>query len=119
MIFEVEFGMDLAVAGVATAAHRRHRRPARQIEAEFFLERLAELVAFEFVEQRLERRTEADLVDRKASGRGDLRIIGVDRRKRRRTDESGNDQMRKRLVHERRGAESVKSQITRHFSLYS
>ena len=37
-----------------------------KIEVEFFLERLAELVAFQFVEQRLERRTEADLIDRES-----------------------------------------------------
>ena len=60
-------GVDLAVACVAAAAHRGHGRPAGKIEAEFFLKRFAELVAFEFVEQRLERRAEADLIDRKTT----------------------------------------------------
>ncbi len=115
MIFEVEVGVDLAVPGVAAAAHGGHRRPARQVEAEFLLERLAELITFDFVEQRLEGSAEADLLDGKAAGREDFRIIGVDRGKRGRTDEAGHDQVLERLAHQGRIAEGVKSQISRHF----
>ena len=69
MILLVEFGVDFAVA-----ASQRPRTVVTvgrsgKIDAEFFLERFTELVAFEFVEQRLERRAEAHLIDGKAAGR--------------------------------------------------
>ena len=38
-----------------------------EIEPEFLLERVAEFIALQFVEQVLEGRTEADLVDRKTA----------------------------------------------------
>ena len=79
MILLVESVWILPSLRVAATAHRGDCRPAGQIDAEFFLERLAKLIALEFVEQRLEGRTEADLIDRKAARRRNLRIIGIDR----------------------------------------
>ena len=82
-------------------------RPAGEIDAEFFLERLAELIAFEFVEQLLECRTEADLIDRKTARRRNCGIIGIDRRQCGRTDETGHDQVFERLLHQRRRPERL------------
>ena len=85
-------------------------RPARS-RPNFSSNALAEFVAFQFVEQVLERRTEADLIDRKTAGGRNLRIIGVDRRQAFRTDEPGQNQMLERLPHQRRRPECFKSQI--------
>jgi len=70
--------VDLPVPGSAPAANRGGRRAAGEIEVEFLLEGLAEFVALEFVEKLLERRTIADLSDRKAAGLANFRIVRVD-----------------------------------------
>ena len=75
-------GMDAPVLGAALTANRDRGRPPGEIEAELFLERFAELVALQFVEEFAERGSIGKLRDGKASALGDFRIVGVDFRAR-------------------------------------
>ena len=66
MILVTEFGVDLAVARTASAAHCRDGRSSRQFNFKFVLECFAKCFAIEFVKQRLKRRTKHKLIDRES-----------------------------------------------------
>src|SRR5690349_7996357 len=104
--------MDLSVLGAALAAHRGGGRPTGEIEAELLFESVAELVAFQFVEERAERRPVGQLGDRKAPALGNIRIIRIDPRARLGPHEPGHDQVLEWLAGERNGAEGVEIEAT-------
>ena len=107
----LRIGVDLAVGGTASATHCRDRGSSRQIDPKFVLECLAERIAVEFIKQRLKRWAKYNLIDRKATGRRDLRIIAVDFGQRRRSDKLRDDQMFKRLALQRSRAELLDAEI--------
>src|SRR6185312_5452822 len=71
-------GVDASVLRAALAANRDGGRTPGEVEAEFLLERLAKLVALQFVEELAERGAKGELRDRKAPALGNLWIVGVD-----------------------------------------
>ena len=93
--------MDAPVPRAALAANRDRGRAPGEIEGELLLERFAELVALQFVEEFAERGSVGKLRDREAPALGDLRIVGVDRRPRLGADEAGNDEILERLARQR------------------
>src|SRR5208337_4317987 len=90
-------GMDAPVLGAALTANRDRGRPPGEIEAELLLERFAELVALQLVEEFAERRSVGKLRDGKASALGDFRIVAIDFGPRLRANKAGNDEILERL----------------------
>src|SRR5215208_3897650 len=78
--FRVRVSVDFAIFFAATAAHRDHVGPIRQVDAELFLERLAKLVAAHFLDQLSKCRAVSNLTKRKAAGSIYFGIIVMYRR---------------------------------------
>src|SRR3954471_11339694 len=116
--FRLRIGMDSAVFFAATAAHRDHVGPVRQIDSELFLERLPKLVATHLLHQLCKSRAVSDIPQRKAAGPIDFRIIVVDRRARFGLHKFRNNQKFKWLAGKRRPAESFQIEHRNHARRY-
>ena len=87
------------------------RRPSGELEVELVLERFAELVALQFVEEFAERGAIGKLRDGKAPALGDFRIVGIDPRARLRANKAGNDEILERLPGHRDCFQGVEVEI--------
>ena len=106
--------MDFAIFFAATAAHGDHVRTVRQIDSEFFFERLAKFFAAHFLDELCKGATVTDLTQRKAAGPVYVGIIFVYRRAGLRLHKFRNNQKFKRLAGKRRAAEPFQIQHRNH-----
>ena len=106
-------GMDAPVLGAALTANGDRGRPPGEIEAELFLERFAELVALQFVEEFAERGSKGKLRDGKASALGDFRIVGVDFRARLGANKAGDDEILEGLARSGAAFKASRSRVRR------
>src|ERR1700761_7812730 len=95
--------MDASIPGAALTANRGRGGPPRKLEAEFFFERLAKIVAFQFGDELTERGPVRELSDRKTSALRNLWIVGVDLRARFGSNKTRDDEkFERRPGHRRR-----------------